>query len=119
MSSTRMASSAPRSWPGQSPGAVCISPVGIPDARPFSDDKVDLMLLDIAKLPTAENSAIHLHPSDNVAVARVPIMTGAELRVDGVSVVALDPVPAGHKIALRSIHAGEMVERYGQSIGRA
>ncbi len=77
------------------------------------------MLIDIAKLPTAENSAIHLHPADNVAVARVPIMAGAELRVDGVSVVALDPVPAGHKIALRSIRAGEMVERYGQSIGRA
>ena len=77
------------------------------------------MLLDIAKLPTAENSAIHLHPADNVAVARVPIAAGAELRVDGVTVVALEPVPAGHKIALRAIPAGEMVERYGQSIGRA
>jgi len=77
------------------------------------------MLLDIAKLPTAENSAIHLHPADNIAVARVPIPAGAELRVDGVTVVALDAVPAGHKIALRAIRAGEMVERYGQSIGRA
>jgi altronate hydrolase len=77
------------------------------------------MLLDIAKLPTAENSAIHLHPADNIAVARVPIAAGAELRVDGVSVVALDAIPAGHKIALRAIPAGEMVERYGQSIGRA
>jgi altronate hydrolase len=77
------------------------------------------MLLDIAKLPTAENSAIHLHPADNVAVARVPIAAGAELRVDGVSVVALDAIPAGHKIALRPIAAGDMVERYGQSIGRA
>jgi len=77
------------------------------------------MLLDIAKLPTAENSAIHLHPADNIAVARVPIMTGAGLRVDGVNVVALEPVPAGHKIALRDIRAGEMVVRYGQSIGRA
>jgi altronate hydrolase len=77
------------------------------------------MLIDIAKLPTAENSAIHLHPADNVAVARVPISAGAELRVDGVSVVALDAIPAGHKIALRPIHAGEMVERYGQAIGRA
>jgi altronate hydrolase len=77
------------------------------------------MLLEITKLPTAENSAIHLHPSDNIAVARVPIAAGAELRVDGVSIVALEPVPAGHKIALRSIRAGEMVVRYGQSIGRA
>jgi altronate hydrolase len=77
------------------------------------------MLLDIAKLPTAENSVIHLHPADNIAVARVPIASGTELRVDGVSVVAIDAIPAGHKIALRAIPTGEMVERYGQSIGRA
>ena len=44
------------------------------------------MLVDIAKLPTAENSAIHLHPTDNVAVARVPLPAGTELRVDGLPV---------------------------------
>ena len=77
------------------------------------------MLLDIAKLPTAENSAIHLHPTDNVAVARVPIPAGTELRVGGIVVTAREPIPAGHKIALRAIAAGEIVQRYGQSIGRA
>ena len=77
------------------------------------------MLLDIAKLPTAENSAIHLHPSDNVAVARVPIAAGTGLRVGGTSLMTLDAIPAGHKVALRHIRAGEMVERYGQGIGRA
>ncbi len=77
------------------------------------------MLLDIAKLPTAENSALHLHPDDNVAIARVPIAAGTELRVDGVAVVALDAIPAGHKLALRAIQPGEAVERYGQVIGRA
>ncbi|MDR3701299.1 MAG: altronate dehydratase family protein [Candidatus Sulfopaludibacter sp.] len=77
------------------------------------------MLLDIARLPTAENSALHLHPEDNVAIARVPIAPGTELRVDGVSVKALDAIPAGHKLALRAIRAGEVVERYGQAIGRA
>jgi altronate hydrolase len=77
------------------------------------------MLLDIVKLPTAENSAIHLHPTDNVAVARVPISAGTELRVDGVRVVAEDYIPAGHKVALRAIAPGEMVQRYGQAIGRA
>ena len=78
-----------------------------------------MMLFDIAKLPTAENSAIQLHPADNIAVARVPISAGAELRVGGVSLVARDAIPAGHKIALRAIPAGEMVLRYGQGIGRA
>ncbi|HWC98556.1 MAG TPA: altronate dehydratase family protein [Candidatus Sulfopaludibacter sp.] len=77
------------------------------------------MLLDIAKLPTAENSALHLHPRDNVAIARVPIAAGTELRVDGVAVTAVDAIPAGHKLALRSIQPGEAVERYGQVIGRA
>ncbi len=77
------------------------------------------MLLDIAKLPTAENSAIHLHPADDIAVARVPVPAGAELRVDGVHLVTRDAIPAGHKVALRTIQPGETVLRYGQSIGRA
>jgi altronate hydrolase len=77
------------------------------------------MLLDIEKLPTAENSAIHLHPTDNVAVARVAIAAGTELRVDGLPVIARDNIPAGHKVALWDIEAGEVVERYGQAIGRA
>ena len=77
------------------------------------------MLLDIAKLPTSENSTIHLHPSDNVAIARVPIGAGTELRIAGSVVVTTDPIPAGHKVALRAIAPGEMVHRYGQGIGRA
>ena len=76
-------------------------------------------LLDIAKLPTAENAAIHLHPSDNIAVARVPIAAGQELRIDGITVTTEDPIPAGHKVALRAIAAGESVVRYGQLMGRA
>src|SRR6266850_6423547 len=77
------------------------------------------MLLEIAKLPTAENSAIRLNPQDNVAVARVPLAPGMELKIDGVSIKVLDPVPAGHKIALAPIRPREIVLRYGQVIGRA
>ncbi len=77
------------------------------------------MLLDIVKLPTAENSAIHLHPTDNVAVARVPVPAGTSLRINGLPLVTLDAIPAGHKVALWDIQAGEVVERYGQVIGRA
>src|SRR5215467_12368196 len=80
---------------------------------------IEEMLLEIAKLPTAENSAIHLNPADNVAVARVPLAPGMELRVDGVPITVLDAVPAGHKIALAAIAPGEIVRRYGQVIGRA
>src|SRR5690348_15708985 len=77
------------------------------------------MLLDIAQLPTAENSAIRLHPADNVAIARVPLVAGTELRLGDLRIVALEPVPAGHKIALLRIAPDETVRRYGQSIGHA
>lgn len=77
------------------------------------------MLVDITRLPAAENSALRLHPSDNVAVARVPLPAGARLRFDGLEVVAREFVPAGHKVALAPIASGEVVRRYGESIGRA
>jgi hypothetical protein len=77
------------------------------------------MLLEIAKLPTAENSVIHLHETDNVAIARVPLSAGTTLKVDGQTVVAQEPIPAGHKIALATISQGAVVRRYGQIIGRA
>ncbi len=65
------------------------------------------------------NSAIRLHPSDNVAVARVAVPAGAELDIDGHQVTVRDNVPAGHKVALLPIEAGAVVRRYGQVIGRA
>src|SRR3954466_9423694 len=76
-------------------------------------------LLTIKKLPTAENSAIHLNPADNVAVARVALAPGSRLRTAGLEIDLRDSVPAGHKVALRDIPTGEIVRRYGQVIGRA
>src|SRR3954452_3966470 len=78
-----------------------------------------MSLLEITKLPTAQNSAIHLHPDDNIAVARVPLSPGQNLEIDGVSIRVKDSVPAGHKVALRNITAGQPIIRYGQVIGRA
>ena len=76
-------------------------------------------LLEITKLATAENAVIHLHPADNVAIARVALSPGQELRVDGRTIRVEDVVPAGHKIAIAPIGAGESVFRYGQKIGHA
>lgn len=61
------------------------------------------------------SAAIHLDPADNVAVARRDIAAG-EL-VEGVA--ALQPIPAGHKIALRAIAKGEPVLKYATVIGFA
>jgi altronate hydrolase len=71
------------------------------------------------QIPTAENSAILLNPSDNVAIARVPISENFLLRIAGRELRAKSAIPAGHKVAIRPIAAGENVIRYGQLIGRA
>ena len=76
-------------------------------------------LLEITKLPTAENAVIHLHPSDNIAIARVALSPGQKLRVEGRAITVEDPIPAGHKVALQAIRAGEHIVRYGQVMGRA
>ncbi len=44
---------------------------------------------------------------------------GTILRIEGRTVTVHDNVPAGHKIALERIGAGDVVRRYGQNIGRA
>ena len=55
-------------------------------------------------------TAIHLNPRDNVAVARVPLAAGMELRIDGVPVTVLDPVPAGHLRALLAAARGRRAD---------
>jgi altronate hydrolase len=62
---------------------------------------------------------ILLSPSDDVAVAAAAITEGAELTAGTTTVVARDAIPAGHKLALRSLRDGELVHKYGQAIGVA
>ncbi len=78
-----------------------------------------MSLLEITKLPTAENSVIHLHATDNVGIARVPLNEGQTLKVGSLEVTAVNNVPAGHKIALIEIPAGATLIRYGQVIGKS
>ncbi|RWR27091.1 altronate dehydratase [Sinirhodobacter populi] len=59
---------------------------------------------------------IRIHPQDSVGIARTPIAAGTSLN-DGI--VALQDIPAGHKIALRDIAPGTELRRYGQIIGFA
>jgi altronate hydrolase len=77
------------------------------------------MLYEIEKPPSAENAVILLHSHDNVAVARVTVPQGQEVETGGHTVVARTSIPAGHKIALKPIAAGEPVLRYGNVIGFA
>ncbi len=58
---------------------------------------------------------IRLHSADDVLIARSQLVGGVQ--VEGITVKGL--VPAGHKIASRSIALGEPVRRYNQIIGFA
>ncbi|MDD7973773.1 UxaA family hydrolase [Roseinatronobacter alkalisoli] len=68
-----------------------------------------------AAMPDA-GAAIRLHDSDNIMVALKALAPGAELPG---GVTLRDTVPAGHKVAVRTIGAGDPVRKYGQIIGSA
>jgi altronate hydrolase len=75
--------------------------------------------MEITNILGRENCVILLHPNDDVAIARAPLAQGQRVDVAGRQLVLRDPIPAGHKLALRAIEAGEVVKRYGEAIGRA
>ena len=60
---------------------------------------------------------IRIHPNDDVVIARRQLVSGTALEGEGVVVSGL--VPAGHKVAVRAIAAGQPVRRYNQIIGNA
>ncbi len=73
---------------------------------------------------TSHNQTLHLHPNDNVAIAKVLLQPGME------TVVALstneqkrlkikDDIPPGHKVAITHLDPGDIVRRYGEVIGTA
>lgn len=66
---------------------------------------------------------IRMRDADNVAIVAnaggLPAGTVLPPGVPGAGLVLRDPVPQGHKVALRDIGAGEAVLRYGVPIGYA
>ncbi len=76
-------------------------------------------LIGIQAAPGEENAAILLDERDNVVIARVNLPEGQRIRLGRESVSLREPVPGGHKVALRPIAQGEAVLRYGEVIGHA
>lgn len=60
---------------------------------------------------------IKINSNDNVAVAINSIKAGEILDVDGRNIVAVEEIPAGHKVALNPMKVGEQVIKYGCPIG--
>lgn len=73
---------------------------------------------DLLSAPAATADVLRLHPSDDVAVALSPLDPGERIACDGGSVTVRQPIPKGHKVALRPLAAGDMVRKFGWPIGR-
>ncbi len=67
--------------------------------------------------------AIAIDPSDDVAVVVGDVSADQAIEVQSTAgtekVIARQSIPAGHKIALREIAAGQPVTKYGEKIGHA
>lgn len=64
--------------------------------------------------------AVQINPLDTVAVLTAAAEKGRTIALSGAeTLTVLEEIPAGHKIALRGIAAGELVVKYGCPIGRA
>ncbi|MBC5810805.1 MAG: UxaA family hydrolase [Candidatus Eremiobacteraeota bacterium] len=66
-----------------------------------------------------DGAVLRLSPRDNIAVALKPLDVAAPIEVDDVSVSASQAIPIGHKVALLEIRQGDLVLKYGQTMGRA
>jgi altronate hydrolase len=66
-----------------------------------------------------DDCTITLRANDDVAIARRPLEAGLELETAGGVLTLLQPIPPGHKLALRPIADGAPVRKYGQIIGFA
>ncbi|HEY7186976.1 MAG TPA: UxaA family hydrolase [Vicinamibacterales bacterium] len=64
-------------------------------------------------------AALVISDRDNVATALQPLRPGQRIDINGSVVVVGEPIARGHKIALRSIPAGDPVIKYGSAIGTA
>ena len=69
-------------------------------------------------IASGSHRVVQVHPNDNVAVAVDALEAGTTFSLDRTR-EAVTAVPAGHKIALAPIAAGDPVIKYGFPIGRA
>ena len=62
---------------------------------------------------------IQINPADNVVVAVKDLQAGASLDINGKTIVVLQDIPAGHKVALQDFREGDPIIKYGAPIGHA
>jgi altronate hydrolase len=73
---------------------------------------------DLLDLAADMRALLRLDPRDDVAVALRALQPGERLGLGEAIVDVREPVPNGHKVALRDLAAGETVRKFGWPIGR-
>jgi len=71
-----------------------------------------------ADLTGPRTDALLMHADDNVLLAVTDLPAGHVTFAGGSPVTLPAPIPSGHKMARRAIAAGEILVKYGQTIGR-
>ncbi|WP_156457647.1 altronate dehydratase family protein [Altererythrobacter sp. Root672] len=61
---------------------------------------------------------LRVHRSDDVAIALRPLEVEEQLEIEGQVLTVQQPVPVGHKLALRPLQRGAEVRKFGWPIGR-
>lgn len=64
-------------------------------------------------------NVLRLNSADNVVVALMRLESGQNAEIDGLILEVVEPIPFGHKLALRPIANGDHVIKYGEIIGLA
>jgi hypothetical protein len=70
-------------------------------------------------MPDTDSRLLRLAPEDNLCVATTTLEAGETISIDGRPVTLSQRIATGHKIAVRTIAAGEKVIKYGAPIGSA
>ena len=64
-------------------------------------------------------SFIKINPSDNVAVALVPLSKGTVIKLDDTTLTLTEGIMQGHKFSLKNLKPGDSIIKYGNPIGHA
>ncbi|MGD6854309.1 UxaA family hydrolase [Bacillus infantis] len=62
---------------------------------------------------------LKINPADNIVLALKDLKAGAELTVDGQSIILREDIRRGHKIAAAEINENDNIVKYGYPIGHA
>lgn len=68
-------------------------------------------------IPPSAPRLLLMAPEDNCLIARVPLVAGDALEIDGAVAVLAEDIPLGYKVSRHALKAGDKVLRYGAIIG--